>query len=136
MENIIYILKANLFLSTFYAFYFLLFRKETFHKANRYFLILGALSALFLPLFRSDKVRTTEMLPKEIEAAIYEVYVQTENVTVQPLMKNYTYLDVLSFLYLAGMALAIVAFLVRVGQAILWLKSYKHAKGTAFSFFW
>lgn len=135
MENIIYILKANLFLSTFYAFYFLLFRKETFHNANRYFLILGALSALFLPLFRSDKVRTTEILPQEIEAAIYEVYAQTENVTVQPLMKNYTYLDVLSFLYLTGMALAIVAFLVRVGQAILWLKSHKHAKGTAFSFF-
>jgi len=45
-----YLLKSSFVLSLFYIIYYLLLRKETFFKFNRFFLLLGLFSAVFLPL--------------------------------------------------------------------------------------
>lgn len=134
MNLLAYILKANLFLVVFYGFYFLFFRKETFHKANRYFLVVGAMLALVLPFVRSNQMQKPEIISTEIRAAAYDLYFQSEEVIVGPVVETYSYLDIFNYLYMLGLIIAVLLFLSRIRKTILWLKSNKNTKGTAFSF--
>ena len=129
-----YILKANLFLLFFYGFYFVFFRKETFHKANRYFLVIGAFFAMLLPFVRSSQMQKTELVPTEIQAVAYNLYFQSEEVIASPVVETYSNLDILKYIYLAGLIVAGIVFLARITKTIFWLKSNKNANGTAFSF--
>jgi uncharacterized membrane protein len=92
MNLIAYILKANLFLVIFYGFYFVFFRKETFHKANRYFLVVGAILALVLPFVRSSQMQKTEIISSEIQAVAYDLYFQSDEVIAGPVVETYSYL--------------------------------------------
>ena len=134
MNLIAYILKANLFLVMFYGFYFVFFRKETFHKANRYFLVVGAMLALILPFVRSSQMLKPEIISTEIQAVAYNLYYQGEELAVSPVVETYSYLDILKYLYWVGLIIAVLLFLSRIRKTILWLKSNKNTKGTAFSF--
>jgi TonB family protein len=134
MNLIAYILKANLFLVIFYGFYFVFFRKETFHKANRYFLVVGAILALVLPFVRSSQMQKTEIISSEIQAVAYDLYFQSEEVIAGPVVETYSYLDIFKYLYWVGLIIAVLLFLSRIRKTILWLKSNKNTKGTAFSF--
>lgn len=135
MELLAYILKANLFLVIFYGFYFVFFRKETFHKANRYFLVAGAVLALLLPFVKSNQMQKPEIVPTEIQAVAYELYFQSEEVIASPIVETYSYLDILKYLYFAGLILSGMVLLARITKTIFWLKSNKKTNGTAFSFF-
>ncbi len=134
MNLLAYILKANLFLLVFYGFYFLFFRKETFHKANRYFLVMGAILALVLPFVRSSQLQKPEIVSPEMQALAYDLYFQSEEVVVSTAVETYSYLDILEFFYLVGLIVAGLVFLVKISKTIFWLKSNKNANGTAFSF--
>lgn len=134
MNLLAYILKANLFLVVFYGFYFLFFRKETFHKANRYFLVVGAMLALVLPFVKSSQMQKPEIISSEIQAVAYDLYFLSEEVIAGQVVETYSYLDILKYLYWVGLIIAIVVFLVRISKTIFWLKSSKNTKGTAFSF--
>lgn len=135
MNLLAYILKANLFLIVFYGFYFLFFRKETFHKANRYFLVIGAIVALTLPFFKSTAIQNTQVVPTEIQDVAYEWYFESEDMVVSPAVETYTYFDVFKFLYLLGLIVAIGIFLLRFIKTFIWFNSNKNTPGTAFSFF-
>jgi TonB family protein len=134
MNLLAYILKANLFLVVFYGFYFVFFRKETFHKANRYFLVVGAMLALILPFVRSSQMLKPEIISTEIQAVAYNLYYQGEELAVSPVVETYSYLDILKYLYWVGLIIAVLLFLSRIRKTILWLISNKNTKGTAFSF--
>jgi len=134
MNLIAYILKANLFLVIFYGFYFVFFRKETFHKANRYFLVVGAMLALILPFVKSSQMQKTQIISSEIQAVAYDLYFQSEEVIAGPVVETYSYLDIFKYLYWVGLIIAVLLFLSRIRKTILWLKSNKNTKGTAFSF--
>jgi TonB family protein len=135
MNLLAYILKANLFLIVFYGFYFLFFRKETFHKANRYFLVVGAIVALTLPFFKSTAIQNTQVVPTEIQDVAYEWYFESEDMVVSPAIETYTYFDVFKFLYLLGLIVAIGIFLLRFIKTFIWFNSNRNTPGTAFSFF-
>ncbi|HLO45356.1 MAG TPA: TonB family protein [Leadbetterella sp.] len=135
MELLAYILKANLFLVILYGFYFVFFRKETFHKANRYFLVVGAVLALLLPFVKSNQMQKPEIVPTEIQAVVHDLYFQSEEVIASPIVETYSYLDILKYLYFAGLIVAGIALLARITKTIFWLKSNKNTNGTAFSFF-
>lgn len=90
MDSLAYILKANLFLVIFYGFYFLFFRNETFHKANRYFLVMGAVLALVLPFVKSSQMQKPEIVPIEIQAVAYDLYFQSEELVVSPVVETYS----------------------------------------------
>ncbi len=134
MDLLAYILKANLFLVIFYGFYFVFFRKETFHKANRYFLVAGAMLALVLPFVRSNHMQKPEIISSEIKAVAYDLYFQSEELVVSPVVETYSYLDIFQWLYLVGLIVTGLVFLVKIFKTLFWLKSNKNAKGTAFSF--
>ncbi|MCP9762235.1 M56 family metallopeptidase [Lacihabitans soyangensis] len=134
MELLAYILKANLFLVIFYGFYFVFFRKETFHKANRYFLVAGAMLALVLPFVKSSKMQKPELVSAEIQALANDLYFQSEELVVSPIVETYSYLDIFQWLYLVGLIVTGLVFLVKILKTFFWLKSNKNANGTAFSF--
>lgn len=135
MEILIYFLKASIFLVVFYTFYFGFFKNETFHKANRYFLVVGAKVALVLPFFKSAAIQNTTVIPTEIQDVAYEWYFESEDMVVSPAVETYSYFDVFKFLYLTGLILAVTIFLIRFIKTIIWFKSNKNTQGTAFSFF-
>ena len=135
MNELAYILKANLFLAVFYGFYFLFFRKETFHKANRYFLVVGAVLALVLPFVKSSQMQKPEIVPAEIQAVAHDLYFQSEEVIVGTAVETHSYLDILNYLYFAGLIVASIVLLARITKTIFWLKSNKNTNGTAFLFF-
>ena len=64
MENLLeYILKSSGLIAIFFLAYTLLLRKETFFKSNRWFLLLGLLTSVILPLVTFKKVIWVE--PKQ-----------------------------------------------------------------------
>jgi len=135
MEILIYFLKASIFLVVFYTFYFGFFKNETFHKANRYFLVVGAIVALVLPFFKSAAIQNTTVIPTEIQDVAYEWYFESEDMVVSPALETYSYFDVFKFIYLTGLILAVTIFLMRFIKTFVWFKSNKNTQGTAFSFF-
>jgi TonB family protein len=134
MNLLTFYLKANLFLVIFYGFYFVFFRKETFHKANRYFLVVGALLALVLPFVRSNHMQKPEIISSEIQAVAYDLYFQSEEMISSPFVETYSYMDMLKYLYFAGLIVSGIVLLARITKTIFWLKSNKNANRTAFSF--
>lgn len=134
MEILIYFLKANIFLVIFYGFYFALFRNETFHKANRFFLIMGAILALTLPFMKSEYFQKNEMVSSGIQEIVYEYYLDTEEIVVNPVAESVTYLDAINYFYLLGLGFSLCFLAYRLMKTLDWVKNHKNAKGTAFSF--
>jgi hypothetical protein len=64
METLfIYFLKANGLLITFFLVYYFLLRKETFFTKNRWFLILGLVASVLLPLITFTTIVWVELTP-------------------------------------------------------------------------
>jgi len=65
MENLfLYLLKASGLIALFFTAYYLLLRKETFFKSNRWFLLLGLVTSISLPLVTFKKVVMVEAVSK------------------------------------------------------------------------
>jgi TonB family protein len=94
----------------------------------------GAILALVLPFVRSSQMQKTEIISSEIQAVAYDLYFQSEEVIAGPVVETYSYLDIFNYLYMLGLIIAVLLFLSRIRKTILWLKSNKNTKGTAFSF--
>jgi hypothetical protein len=68
MEDLLlYLIKVSGLISLFYFAYMLLLRKETFFNSNRWFLILGLISAAVLPLFFITKIIWVEPTPNNFD---------------------------------------------------------------------
>ena len=135
METIAYILKANLFLLIIYLFYFLLFRKETFHKANRYLLIIGAAISLILPIFGSKIAERKNIVPTELQNSASMLYFQTEELIVKPSANSYSILEILHDVYWIGLFVSLVVLSLKVAKTMKWHSKNKKTNRTAFSFF-
>ncbi|WP_309640502.1 M56 family metallopeptidase [Flavobacterium sp.] len=65
MENLFfYLLKSSGLMVMFYLAYYFLLRKETFFSSNRWFLLLGLLTSVILPLVTFEKIVLVEASPK------------------------------------------------------------------------
>lgn len=107
MAIIIYLLKANIALATFYVFYWVVLRRNTFFSANRFYLIASVVSSFVLPLikikhnydFAKAFPMTINEIPfKKFQPMLHEVIMN--NQTYMPL----TWLDVVGMLYWVGVS--------------------------------
>ena len=126
MENLlIYFVKANGLIILFYIMYVLFLRKETFFNSNRWYLIIGLLLSLVLPLITFTKTIWIEPtpLPEIYEDAIPITY----NQTVIP--KETATIDWSLILSTAYLAIAIM-ILVKIGIELIafFAKIQKHNK--------
>jgi hypothetical protein len=116
MEAIfIYFLKANGLLVTFFLAYYFLLRKETFFNKNRWFLILGLLASVLLPLITFTKTVWIEPSPVVYETASLESipYVIVNQIEETPFDWNtfmiYAY-GIIAFVFLAKMIIELFSF--------------------------
>ncbi len=93
MENVfLYLIKSSGLIAVFYAAYFLLLRKETFFKSNRWFLLIGLITSVVLPMVTFKKVIWIDAAPKAYEWA---------NVPVSAALTQYPAHDIDWYLLLA-----------------------------------
>ena len=121
-----YLLKASTVIFIFYVCYILFLRRETFFENNRWFLLIGLVTALVFPLMVIPiyiPIESTQI----IESA-YTVTGDFSQSTEQEISFNWT--NLLYITYGAGFTLFIIQFLLQFGSlAILLLKNPKNKDG-------
>jgi TonB family protein len=115
--TLLYIARAGLYLSLFYAFYLLVMRRTTFFRLNRVLLLLGSYLCLLLPLIR---LRTTNVAI--LSEAPTLVGVEGEAAAAQ---SPFPWQTVLLGIYLAGMAGTLVLYIVSAWKMGRWIRKGK-----------
>ena len=149
MENlIVYIAKACGLTAMFYMAYYLLLRKETFFRANRWFLLAGMVTATVLPIVVFTKVIwvTPQPMPSfNIQELGNMAVIQTAPATPEPFIINWWYVAAGAYSIGTAFLLARLVFDFRKvlslfkGQNIIRQGKYKFIDSKAakspFSFF-
>ncbi|MBO4634267.1 MAG: M56 family metallopeptidase [Bacteroidales bacterium] len=104
---LLYIARAGLYLSLFYAFYLLVMRRTTFFGLNRLLLLLGSYLCLLLPLIR---LRTVTASVAISDMTIVAVEAESGNAAAP--VAAFPWQEVLLALYLAGGVITLVLYLV------------------------
>lgn len=108
----LYIIKAAITLALLYSCFFVFLSKETFHRFNRIMLVGIMLVSLVMPLFHF-----TTSHPTALNEEVYQVqnYIEhdTTPIIVAPQVQRVTWIQVLTWLYLAGVAVMLILTLVQ-----------------------
>jgi len=121
METIFnFLIKASSGITLFYVVYWLFLRKETFYKANRWFLISALLTAVVLPLFPIQYSVFVE--PQNSKTAIQTISDTFKNIPVvtesEYTIQSFNWQQVLLIIYITGASI----FLMRLlGQTFILL---------------
>lgn len=135
MEKLISFLQINLFLVVFYCFYWLFLRKETFHKLNRFYLVVGSILAIILPIIKFDFSKEIKSSNTEFETNAVQYFYDVEEVILQDLTTSFTYLEFFQYVYFCGVVISFLIFVLKLKKSVLVIKTIKNERGTAFSFF-
>jgi hypothetical protein len=109
MEGLaVYLIKSGVLIALFYTAYFFLLRKETFFKSNRWYLLLGLVTSVLLPLVTYKKVIWIEPLPRDLEWATGPVLIAPS----EPQSFEINWLLVISAIYVIGILAFILTFLL------------------------
>lgn len=115
MSVLIYLLKVNLILIAFYAFYWVFLRKNTFFQANRLYLLLSVVVSFLMPFikirhnytFSQPLPMTLNELPGEsIKEAVYQPVLRDSYTLI------FNWMDILSAIYLAGVVVFSLRFII------------------------
>ncbi|MBR5906158.1 MAG: M56 family metallopeptidase [Bacteroidales bacterium] len=101
---LIYIGRAGLYLSLFYAFYLLVMRRTTFFRLNRALLLLGSYLCLLLPLIRLRTVTPATVFVSELTMAAAEAG------EPEAVASAFPWSELLVALYLTGALVALAFF--------------------------
>ncbi len=135
-----YLLKASAILTIFYLFYKFILQGETFFQSNRFFLLIGLIASITIPLI---------VIPIYIEQTIpvIQKYISVDNSNVNTIQKSFDWIQLSLFGYLGGVAFFTIKFSLSIGSLVrLFIKSDKEkisrfylikseAKTSPFSFF-
>jgi hypothetical protein len=109
MEGLaVYLIKSGALIALFYTAYIFLLRKETFFKSNRWYLLLGLVTSVLLPLVTFKKVIWIEPLPQDFEWATGPVLMAPS----EPQGFEINWILVISAVYAIGIAAFILKFLL------------------------
>ncbi len=137
MNFLHYLLQVNLYLVLFYGFYQVLLGGETFHQANRAYLVAGAALALFIPVWHSEWVQGW-FVTERVHAVVYAFY-DPGLLIVRPVAARpgLTWGQVVALGYGLGALAALGRFSAQAAQLgrLLRRRSLKKDDRGAFSFF-
>ncbi|WP_435354483.1 M56 family metallopeptidase [Emticicia sp. SJ17W-69] len=109
MDILIYLMKVNLGLIAFYAFYWVFLRKNTFFTANRMFLMLSVAVSFLLPFL---KVKHNYDFSEPLPLSLNELPLESiRPIVYQTQILNFNWIDVLTFIYLTGAVLLATRFI-------------------------
>lgn len=137
MNFLHYLLQVNLYLVLFYGFYRVLLAGETFHQANRAYLVAGAALSLFIPVCHSEWVRGW-FVTEKVHQVVYAFY-DPGLFIVRPVAARpgLTWGQVVALTYGLGALAMLGRFSAQAAQLgrLLRRRSLKQADQGAFSFF-
>ena len=109
----VYLIRSGAHLALFYAFYWLVLRRDTFFALNRAFLLGAAALSLALPLLRVP----SPFFETVVHSSALPVYADPSAINAPT--RGAGLLDVLSVVYAAGAGLFLLLFIVRLGRLAL-----------------
>ena len=125
MSVLIYLLKVNLVLTVFYAFYWVFLRRNTFFQSNRFYLLGSVLVSFLMPFikvrhnytFTEPLPQTLNELPTEsIKSVVYQpVLIEAQTFTFQ-------WMDVLSVIYMVGVVFFSARFIIALVRVYVLLR--------------
>jgi len=110
----VYLIRSGAFLALFYAFYWLVLRRETFFALNRAYLLGGAGLALVLPL-----LRVTSPFFETVVSASAPAPLAFDPGPVAAGPRALEWAEVLALVYAAGAAFFLLLFLVRLARLVV-----------------
>jgi len=118
----IYVIKAAITLALLYSCFFIFLSKETFHRFNRCMLVGIMLVSLVMPLFHFTTEHPTAL---NEEVYIMQNYIEHDYtpIVVAPQVPRVTWIQVLTWIYLAGVAIMFILTLVQVISLIRFMRS-------------
>ena len=123
-DFLIYLMQSAFCLAALYLIYWLFLRKDTFFRANRFYLISSLFLSFTLPLF---KVPVFYSDPE----VTYVVILETVNITAENIssgiMNNWTIYQTLLIIYLTGVVLFLIRFIFQLFQ-LFWIIN-KYGRG-------
>jgi len=125
METITYLIKSASILSLFYMVYYVVLRKDTFFRANRHYLILGIIAALFLPMLEFTRIIYVAT-PAGSELMVFEGTMIPSSQIEQQLAFNWW--SLIGFLYLGGVLFMGIRFLKQILSLFSIFKKYPASK--------
>ena len=117
-----YFIKTSVLIALFYISYKVFLQRETFFNANRWFLMLGFLTSLLLPLIVLSNYIYVE--PATLEQNFY-IY---ETVASQPIETSFDLMKWVIFTYYAGTIFFFIKWLINFSSLIVLLKNNRIQK--------
>jgi beta-lactamase regulating signal transducer with metallopeptidase domain len=122
METFIYyLLKSSLLLTGFYLVYHFLLQKETFYRANRWFLWLGYLASLVLPLITFVKTVVVEAPTFSLTENMQVSHIPAENIAID-------WIDIAVVVYGVGLIYFGLKFAINLMQLVKTIRKYRFQK--------
>ena len=117
----IYVIKAAITLALLYSCFFIFLSKETFHRFNRCMLVGIMLVSLVMPMFHFTTSHPTAL---NEEVYIVQNYIEQDYtpIVVAPQAPRITWIQVLTWIYLAGVAVMLILTLVQAIALIRFLR--------------
>jgi len=121
-EIIVYLLQSAAVMAVLYGVYWLFLRKDTFFLVNRFYLLASVLLSLFIPLVN------IRIMPG---GPVYPVAVMLDPVLITPdkvsiiTARHLTWIEILSVIYLTGVAIFLLRFIVQITQLMLIVRKHK-----------
>ena len=109
----LYIIKAAITLALLYSCFFVFLSKETFHRFNRIMLVGIMLVSLVMPLFHFTTEHPTTLNEEVYQVQNYIEHDTTPIVVMTTQGTRITWIQVLTWLYLAGVAVMLILTLVQ-----------------------
>ena len=119
----LYVIKAAITLALLYCCFFLFLSKETFHRFNRCMLVGIMLVSLVMPLFHFTTEHPTALNEEVYQMQNYIQYDTTPIVVTAQQTRGITWIQALTWIYLAGVAIMLILTLVQVISLIRFMCS-------------
>lgn len=109
----LYVIKAAITLALLYSCFFIFLSKETFHRFNRCMLVGIMLVSLVMPMFHFTTSHPTTLNEEVYQMQNYIQYDTTPIVVTAQQTRGITWIQALTWIYLAGVAIMLILTLVQ-----------------------
>lgn len=122
-----YVLKASAVILIFYVCYKLFLQRETFFEHNRWFLLIGLITAFLVPFIIIPKY--VEATPLDLSSYVFNTPIATENTE-----KPFSILDYLPIIYGLGVAVFTIRVLIQFAALVVVIFKNKGEKIGCFTY--
>jgi len=122
-----YLLKASAIITIFYICYNIFLQRETFFQSNRWFLLLGLITAFCIPFI---------VIPLYIEQTVAPIqdFILTENNITNITEESISIIEIFSTLYFIGIAFFFIRFIIQLYSLAKVLINSKKEKNNRYTF--